>query len=176
MVGQGSFSGIETLEIIRCDKTVNWHAFWRQFTYKCEDSPSTDSVLQNIYVCLSITNVYCHMLKYNVFRQRRPQVKTAQIGHHKESMLMWFWTTLVRQVVSVLSCKCSKGYELEQQTMFACLPVCLSVTSLLSPLFKIWLVQNNNFIYTYIWSVDKAFWWKLIIVIKLCFIVKTTSG
>ena len=105
---------------------------------------------QNIYVCLPVclwvcmsfyhkgvlhlaSDLYkirhCLGLKHNFFRQRRPQVKTVQIGQHKEYWWWWLRITLVTQVVSE-SVQCSWGFELKQQNLIACLSVCQRPTSL----------------------------------------------
>ena len=136
-------------------KTVQW-----QYGYR----PSTDSDMRSVYgkiylsvclfVCLSVSlSVYhkdtmplvselykirhCLGLKHNFFRQRRPQVKTIQIGQHNENMWWWLWTTLVTQVVSALS-NVPRAMSSNNKIW---LHVCLLATILLSSLFKTWLVS-----------------------------------
>ena len=121
-------------------------------------------------VCLSVCNKRILPLanKHNFFRQRRPQVKTIQIGQHKENLRWWLWTTLVTKVVTPV--QFSKGFELEQKIW---LHVCLSATSLLSPLLNTWLVKsNNNFIYA---QRRQSFLWKLILVTELGFVYRLNN-
>ena len=105
----GSFSGSETQETIRCDKTVHRHIFRRQFTDIIEDTSSTDSVLgywtssNNIYLsactlyvylalCLSQTYVVL-CLKHVLFMQKRPQVKRLSWSIQRKHVEVFFLTT-----------------------------------------------------------------------------------
>ena len=130
----------------------------RQWYEVCELERSKIYLSSCLWVCLSLYHKgilplandlvihHCLGLKHNFFRQRRLQVKTIRIGQHKENMWWWLRINLVTQVVSE-SVQCSKGFELKQQNMIACLYVCLSATSLQSSLLKIWLFSLITILY-----------------------------
>ena len=84
------------------------------------------------------------------------------------------WSTQRKYVVVTLDhpgnsggerVQCSKGFELEQKHW---LHVYLSATSLLSSLLKTWLISLVNTLYLF--SIDRAHMWKLILVNKGGFI------
>ena len=151
------------------------HTFLRQFTDSLEGVHRQTVIWglrawaqQNIAVCLSVSLTFDHKgilplvsglykirqclgLKHNFFRQRRTQVKTIQIGQHKENMWCRLRITLVTQVVSE-SVQCSKGFELKQQNLIACLSVCHKPTF---SLLKTWLFSLITILYML--SVDRAF-------------------
>ena len=148
----GSFTRSETLETY-IFKIVHWQFGVNRQTVIWS---LRARARQNKYVCLSVCEsvcltVYhkgilplasdlvirhCLGLKHNFFRQRRPQVKTIQIGQHKENMWWWLRITLVTQVVSE-SVQCSKGFELKQQNLIACLSVCHKPTILFQLCLKL---------------------------------------
>ena len=77
----------------RCDTGNNQMYIQRQFIERqcyqvCElEQQNTPVCCMSVCesVCLSQTHIVLG-LKHNFFRQRRPQVKTIQIGQHKENM------------------------------------------------------------------------------------------
>ena len=147
---------------------IRWREVRHKYTYTVHwqfgDSPSTNSDMWFVSsstaeciwlpTCLSVSLSVClskryialgqwpilamslPWLKHNFFRDV-PKSKQFILVNTKKKMRWWLWTTLVTQVVSA-SVKCSKGFELEQKKKHR-LHVCLSATSLLSALLKIWL-------------------------------------
>ena len=174
----GSFTGSETLEIYIYSSVTVWRqSIDRQWCEVCELKRDRIYVSAYLFVCLFVyekgllpldTDLYklrhCLGLKHNFFRDVPKSI------HSKLNMWRWVWTTLVDQVVSA-SAHCSKGFELEQIKNW--LHVCLSATRLLSSFLKTWLLSLITILYMF--SVDRTFLWKLILVNKCGFVYRLNN-
>ena len=148
-VAEGSFSGSETPEAIRCDKTVHRHAFWRQLTDIIEDSLATYSKTCPKRPLKKKTKIgfqdrlsfnagqkYCRMLQESILQYFRPS-----LSYHLSlrPLFCLFISGRLRQVLLyiVLMSVGSSSKVYMSASLFVCLFVCMSVFTHVAIFIKI---------------------------------------